>query len=190
MVIATVVLLGVASAVAMAAGGAFSSRRVGQATGARAAPVPSLPGSVVDVTLTDTGAMMGADGGPMMGGSGSGSGRVGAMRLLASRSTVPAGAVSFRVLNSGHVVHELLVLSLLDGVASGSRSVGSDGTVDEGGSMGEASRSNGAGHGDGVRPGASGWTTLTLAPGHYELVCNLPGHYASGMYRVLDVTGA
>jgi uncharacterized cupredoxin-like copper-binding protein len=30
--------------------------------------------------------------------------------------------------------------------------------------------------------------TVTLAPGHYELVCNLPGHYTAGMYTQLDVT--
>jgi uncharacterized cupredoxin-like copper-binding protein len=29
---------------------------------------------------------------------------------------------------------------------------------------------------------------VTLAPGHYELVCNLENHYADGMYQELDVT--
>jgi uncharacterized cupredoxin-like copper-binding protein len=33
-----------------------------------------------------------------------------------------------------------------------------------------------------------GWVTVTLAPGRYELVCNLPGHYVSGMYGELTVT--
>jgi uncharacterized cupredoxin-like copper-binding protein len=36
-------------------------------------------------------------------------------------------------------------------------------------------------------PGASGWVTVTLPPGRYELVCNLPGHYAAGMYTQLTV---
>jgi len=27
-----------------------------------------------------------------------------------------------------------------------------------------------------------------LAAGRYELLCNLPGHYAAGMYTELDVT--
>lgn len=31
------------------------------------------------------------------------------------------------------------------------------------------------------------WTTVTLAPGRYELVCSLPGHYGAGMYSELDV---
>lgn len=189
-VIASAVLLGVASTVAMAAGGAFASGRAGQAYGVQAANVPSLPGSVVDVTLTDMGPMMGAEGGSMMSGSQSAPGwPTGAMRLLASRPSVPAGTVSLRVFNSGHLLHELVVLPLAPGAAPGSRSVGSEGTVDEGGSLGEASRNNGTGHGDGIRPGAAGWMTLTLAPGHYELVCNLPGHYAARMHTELDVTG-
>jgi uncharacterized cupredoxin-like copper-binding protein len=30
--------------------------------------------------------------------------------------------------------------------------------------------------------------TITLAPGRYELICNLPGHYAAGDYTELTVT--
>ena len=41
----------------------------------------------------------------------------------------------------------------------------------------------------GIAPGTSGWTTLTLPPGCYELICNIAGHYGAGMYAVLDVTG-
>ncbi len=32
------------------------------------------------------------------------------------------------------------------------------------------------------------WTTLTLAPERYELICNLPNHYADGMYQELQAT--
>jgi len=63
-----------------------------------------------------------------------------------------------------------------------------DAKIDEAGSLGEASKTGGAGAGDGIAPGASGWVTVTLAPGHYELVCNLPRHYAAGMYTQLNVT--
>lgn len=41
---------------------------------------------------------------------------------------------------------------------------------------------------EGIAPGAVGWVTLTLGSGRYELVCNLPGHYAAGMSTELDVT--
>jgi uncharacterized cupredoxin-like copper-binding protein len=47
--------------------------------------------------------------------------------------------------------------------------------------LGEASNTCSADDGDGILPGGKGWTTLQLAPGRYELLCNLPGHYASGM---------
>ena len=41
---------------------------------------------------------------------------------------------------------------------------------------------------EGIAAGSAGWVTLDLAPGRYELVCNLPGHYAAGMYTLLTVT--
>jgi hypothetical protein len=70
----------------------------------------------------------------------------------------------------------------------GHRVPGPDGTVTEAGSLGEASNSCAAGAGDGIGAGSIGWTTLDLAPGNYELVCNLPNHYANGMYAELVVT--
>lgn len=38
------------------------------------------------------------------------------------------------------------------------------------------------GGGEGILPSTSGWVTLDLQPGRYELLCNLPGHYRAGMY--------
>lgn len=38
-----------------------------------------------------------------------------------------------------------------------------------------------------LAPGASGTVTLTLEPGVYLLVCNIPGHYACGMWTLLTV---
>jgi uncharacterized cupredoxin-like copper-binding protein len=139
---------------------------------------PALPGQVVDVTLTD---MMGE----MMGGGPQGNG--GMMRVLAGRMSVPAGTVSLRVTNTGALTHELVVLPLTAGRQPGSRAVGPDGAVSEAGSLGEALATCGAGHGDGIAPGAASWVTLTLRPGRYELICNLPGHYAMGMHTELDV---
>ena len=52
----------------------------------------------------------------------------------------------------------------------------------------EVSASCGADAGEGITSGSAGWTTLTLPPGRYELVCNLPNHYAAGMYQELTVT--
>jgi uncharacterized cupredoxin-like copper-binding protein len=95
--------------------------------------------------------------------------------------------VSLRVANLGSLVHELVVLPLVSGQQVGQRPVGSDGKVDESGSLGEASRTCGPGAGDGIDPGAIGWVTLNLPRGDYELICDLPGHYAAGMYTDLQV---
>ena len=159
--------------------------------------VPHLAGSVVDVTLVDMGGMMQGNGqGPMMGGSypqggyppGSypGGGH-GMMRILADRHTVPAGTVSFRAANAGARIHELVILPLAPGQWPGTRVAGPDGKVSEAGSLGEASATCAPGAGEGIAPGAAGWVTMTLRPGRYELICNLPGHSARGMYTELDV---
>ena len=150
-------------------------------------PAPSLPGTVVNVSLTDMGGQMSARGNGMMG-QGSGTMNGGRMRLSANNATAPHGTVSFLVTNSGSINHEMVVLPLLNSQGAGARPVGVDAKVDEGGSLGEASKTGGAGAGEGIVPGASGWVTVTLAPGQYELVCNLAGHYTAGMYTQLTVT--
>ena len=144
--------------------------------------VPAFDGTVVEVTLSNMGGPMMH--GPMMGG---GAVQGGMMRLLAAPATVPAGRVSFVATNVGSIDHELVILPVPDGQIVGTRPIGGDGTIDESGSLGEASNSCSAGTGDGIAPGSSGWVTVTLARGRYELVCNLPGHYAAGMYAQLTV---
>lgn len=139
-----------------------------------------LPGERVTVTLVDMGMSR------MMGGVAPMGAR---MLLTAEPATVRSGQVSLVVDNTGWRTHELVVLPLAAGAAAGQRVVGSDGKVDETGSLGEASRSCAAGAGDGIVSGAVGWVTVTLPPGHYELVCNLQNHYANGMRQELVVTG-
>lgn len=135
--------------------------------------------------------------GAMMGGSGGDGGMMnqgdwryfprGMMRVLASTNSVPAGVVSLVVTNTGFLTHELVVLPLVAGQQPGTRTVGSDGNVDETGSLGEAAATCRAGEGDGIAADSTGWVTLHLPAGRYELVCNLPGHYAAGRYTELDV---
>ena len=62
-----------------------------------------------------------------------------------------------------------------------------DAKIDESGSLGEASNTCADGAWQGILPGAPGWITVTLPPGRYEPVCNLPGHYEAGMYTQLTV---
>lgn len=155
--------------------------------------VPALPGAVVDVTLTDMHGMMGPG---QNGGQGAPMGMAGMMRIVLNPATVPPGQVSFRVTNAGALNHELVILPLAKGQYPGQRAIGPDGKVDEAGSLGEASRTCGADKGDenaanaGIASGASGWTTVNLTPGRYELICNITGHYWTGMYAELDVSPA
>ncbi len=172
--LALVLLTGVSTIALGAARGAFDHRS--SAPDGQCA-APRLSGTVVDVTLTDMA-------GPMVQRAGIG----GLMRVLASSSRVQAGTVSLRVANTGSLVHELVVLPLPRGQHVGDRQVSADGRVTETGSVGEVSRTCAAGSGDGIDPGAIGWVTLRLPPGTYELVCNLVGHYAAGMYTQLTVT--
>jgi hypothetical protein len=199
---AAVLVLGVGTTAALAAFGPFGtdlSARPPAWTGSCA--TPAVPGSVVDVTLTDMGPM-----GPAMMGPGPYNRNAGPygpntgygwqngypwpgmamQRIFAVPSTVPAGQVSLRVHNTGALTHEVIVLPLTPGQYPGQRAIGANGQVDETGSLGEASRSCGADKGDGVLPAANAWTTLTLAPGRYELLCNIAGHYGAGMYTEVD----
>jgi uncharacterized cupredoxin-like copper-binding protein len=172
-VIAGVALV-VGTAAVIALGTDRSATPVNGAYGAVSCAAPSFPGTTVSVQVTDAGdSMMGQT--PMR------------ATLLATPNNVPAGRVSFVVANTGALVHELVVLPLpADG--PGTRPTGADGKIDESQSLGEASHSCAPGSGNGIAPGSTGWTTLTLTPGRYELVCDQPWHYAAGMFDVLTVT--
>ena len=165
-------------------GGSRTGAGMGSVPGYQDAPLSCsapdpLPGRTVAVALGDMGmsSMMGGDA-PM-----------GArMMLRATPSTVAAGQVSLVVSNLGWRTHEVVVLPLPAGAAAGQRVPQANGKIDETGALGEASNSCAGGSGQGITSGSVGWTTLTLAPGRYELVCNLKNHYANGMYQELVVT--
>lgn len=190
---AAVLTLAAASTVAIAAAsGGFNSHSHGSAAAGRSCAAPPLHGATVTVELVDMRAMMRQ--GSMMGGSAMMSQgdwrqfRPGMMRVTTSSTSVAHGTVSLIAANTGYLTHELVVLPLTAGQPPGARVPGADGKVPETGSLGEASASCDGGAGDGIAAGSTGWVTLTLPVGRYELVCNLPGHYASGMYTELDIT--
>jgi len=157
----------------MGAGGGYHFARV-----TCSAP-RSLPGRIVNVTLGDMGMTR------MMGGTAP----LGThMMLRVAPATIPAGQISLVASNMGWRTHELVILPLRAGAAAGQREPGVNGKVAETGSLGEASHSCGSGTGDGITSGTVSWATLTLRPGRYELICNLPNHYADGMYEQLVVS--
>ncbi|MDQ2959686.1 MAG: hypothetical protein M3R48_01350 [Candidatus Dormibacteraeota bacterium] len=120
--------------------------------------------------------------------AGAGSYGMMSMGVTVTPTTIGAGDVTFVAANVGSITHELVVLPLRQGGSVGELSASADGKVSESTSLGEASKPCGAGAGEGVTPGSAGWVTMHLAAGRYELVCNEPSHYQSGMFAQLTVT--
>ena len=82
---------------------------------------------------------------------------------------VAAGTVTFDVANQGTIVHEMVVVRTDKGAAN----LAAGDEADETGAVDEVPD---------LPAGESKPLTVTLEPGAYALVCNLPGHYAQGMY--------
>jgi uncharacterized cupredoxin-like copper-binding protein len=140
--------------------------------------VPPLTASTVQVVLGDMGLTS------MMGGIAP----MGAhMMLRSSPNRASAGVITFVAVNRGWRTHELVILPLAAGSTAGQRVPGADGKISEAGALGEASTPCGANAGSGIPAGSASWVTITLPAGRYELVCNLPNHYADGMYQQFDV---
>jgi uncharacterized cupredoxin-like copper-binding protein len=95
-------------------------------------------------------------------------------KLAPSTPTVAAGKVKITAANNGNTTHEMVVLRTDKPAAS----LGSGKRVSEAGSVGEIAD---------LKAGASATKSFNLTPGHYVLICNLPGHYAAGMRTDLTV---
>ena len=100
------------------------------------------------------------------------------MKVTVDRNTITAGKVSFVVKNSGLIAHELVLLKT--DVSQEKLAVGTEdpGKMDETGNVGETGDMDG---------GASKTFSATLPTGHYILMCNEVGHYASGMHIAFTV---
>lgn len=85
-------------------------------------------------------------------------------------ATGKAGTVSFSVHNDGQVAHEFLVV----------KTPKQAGALATPGGSGEASEQGNVSETGTVLPGANKTLKAKLAPGHYVLLCNLPGHYKAG----------
>lgn len=102
------------------------------------------------------------------------------MGIKASPSAVKAGKVKFKVANdSKDTIHEMIVMYLED-PAKPLPYIANESRVDEdkAGDKGEVSE---------LDPGKSGALTVELKAGKYLLICNVPGHYAAGMWTEFTV---
>jgi len=103
------------------------------------------------------------------------------MGMKLYRKSAPAGVVTFQVSNvSKDTVHEMIVMYRQDATKP-LPYIDAENRVDEdkAGDKGEVSE---------LDPGKSGALTVALKPGKYVLICNVPGHFDSGMWTEFDVT--
>ncbi len=90
-------------------------------------------------------------------------------------ATIKAGRVRLSVTNKGQLHHQLVVLRTPTPAAK----LATNGmTAVETGKVGEIAM---------LEPGQTRTLTLRLEPGHYVLLCNLPGHYKAGQRADLAV---
>jgi uncharacterized cupredoxin-like copper-binding protein len=103
------------------------------------------------------------------------------MGITATPASIQAGEITFEAINNSKaLVHEMIVASLKDPTKP-LPYIADEQRVDEekGEHLGEVSE---------LAPGAKGALRITLKPGRYLLYCNVPGHYAMGMWTEVTVT--
>lgn len=90
--------------------------------------------------------------------------------------SAPAGKVTFTVTNYGKMTHEMVIVPSPAG--GGKALAKADGTANETGALGETKD---------VPAGGTKSFAVDLKPGKYILLCNLPGHFAGGMWVEFSV---
>ncbi len=108
--------------------------------------------------------------------------KLGDYSFTPSSPTVKAGPVTITAPNDGQILHELVVFKT-DKSAGSLPEKGAE--VDEDGL--EAGGATNEGEIQDVAPGQTKSTDFKLAPGTYVMICNVPGHYAQGMYGTITV---
>jgi uncharacterized cupredoxin-like copper-binding protein len=99
-----------------------------------------------------------------------------------SAATAKAGNVTISNANNGQLVHEMVLAKTQTDPSK--LPTTSDGSVDE--AKLEAAGQD-AGEIADVSPGATKTGKFKLTPGQYVMFCNVPGHYAAGMYGTITV---
>ncbi len=99
-------------------------------------------------------------------------------------TTAPAGPVTFHIKNGGTMVHEFVVMRT-DLAANKLPLAAGAPEVDE-----EAAGLTGVDEVEDIAVGSTADLTVDLPAGHYVVICNVPGHYQSGMKVDFTVGGA
>jgi uncharacterized cupredoxin-like copper-binding protein len=110
-----------------------------------------------------------------------GHGMMGGMSVRSNVTSVKAGTVTFDVTNlSRSLVHEMIVVAVENPNTPLPYDYNSGQIPEKQVKM--------LGETDELQPNAEKTITLDLKPGTYLLICNVPGHYAAGMWTPLTVT--
>jgi len=135
-------------------------------------------GTTVEVSLWDQGADKAMP--TNMGYGMSGDASKATMGIAVSTDTVKAGEVAFQVSNaSKDTIHEMIVVPLKHGEKTLPYNKDENRVnEDEAGDLGEVSE---------LDPGAHGTLVIPMKPGKYLLYCNVPGHFAAGMWTLFTV---
>lgn len=99
-----------------------------------------------------------------------------------SRTSIPAGNVTFELENQGRTTHEMVVVKT-DLPAKGLAP-----RADNPALVDEAAAGQIPGEVQDVAAGLTKTETLDLTPGRYLLICNQVGHYKAGMVTEFTVT--
>lgn len=100
--------------------------------------------------------------------------------ITLSPGAVAAGALTLEATNEGTKIHEFEVFAVPDGVDANALPVeGDTAPADE---MLEVIDEV-----EDIAPGTSASLSVSLDPGSYAVICNLPDHYANGMHTTFTV---
>lgn len=100
--------------------------------------------------------------------------RGGNMSIKLDKNEVPAGEVTFDVVNAAmQTPHEMVVIKL--------DKAGQKLEIDPDKNRVDEAKLNSMGEVSDLKAGKGGTLTVNLEPGSYELICNLKGHVAAGM---------
>src|SRR6266702_2749299 len=98
--------------------------------------------------------------------------------VMPTMKAIASGPVTFTVTNDGQIPHEFVVLRT-DTPGAAIPITSFEG---EAGRINESTVGTNVGETGDLQPGASKTVTINLPADHYVFVCNLPGHFHSGMH--------
>jgi uncharacterized cupredoxin-like copper-binding protein len=152
----------------------------GLAVAATGLSAPAWADATVHIELADVGGQIDFSKNMGLGADGKGDMKIAPVSLKADATSVPAGKVTFEVMNNSKEIEHEMVVAPIASMDAAPPFKADENEVDEdtSGAVGEVPE---------LEPGKSGSVTLDLKPGYYILFCNVAGHYGAGMWAKFEV---